>query len=68
MNAALGVAVEQAGGHQGPPGVVDAYEEDLGHFGDESSLDLDEGAQALAGEPLAELTGALPPTTSNSGM
>jgi len=46
--------VEEAGRHLGPAGVVDADEEDLGHIGHESSLDLGEGAEALAGEPLGE--------------
>jgi hypothetical protein len=54
MDSALGVMVEQGGGHLAAAGVVDTDEQDLGHVFDDGSFGLGEGAQLLAGEPVNE--------------
>jgi hypothetical protein len=54
MEAALGVVVEQGGGHLAAAGVVDTDEQHLGHLFDDGSFGLGEGAQLLAGEAVDE--------------
>ena len=54
MHPALGVVVEQGGGHLAAAGVVHAHEQDLGGVLHQGSLALGEGAQALSGEAVHE--------------
>jgi hypothetical protein len=54
MDSALGVVVEEGGGHLAAAGVVDTDEQDLGDVAHDGSLGLGEGTEALAGEAVDE--------------
>ncbi len=54
MDPALGVMIQERGGHLGAAGVVDADEQDLGDVLHDGSFGLGEGAELLAGEPVDE--------------
>jgi hypothetical protein len=54
MDLALGVMVEEGGGHLAAAGVVDTDEQDLRHVFDDGSFGLGQCAQLLAGEAVDE--------------
>jgi len=54
VHAALGVVIEQGGGHLAATGVVDTDEQDLRDVAHDGSLGLGEGAQPFAGEAVHE--------------